>query len=263
MGDRDGYGGTVVLTIINADDLGASEAVNDRIFELMAEGLVTSATIMANGPAFEHAVRQLVRFPQCSFGVHLNLTVFRPLTHAKAMAQVLGSDGTLSTRLYGSLLSGDLLAALKAELFAQVQRSFDAGVPVSHLDSHHHIHTIPRLFFVIKALQRHFGIRRVRSTINVLPSGQRLTPVMTVKKKLFCMALRSIWTTRSPDGLCDFLDFYNNLEVGDCPRFRSMELMVHPGANSERYVKEVELLRSGNWQRLLPGYAEMGSYHWL
>ena len=66
--------------IINADDLGISQEVNDAIFGLMAEGKVTSATILANGPAVEEAARRVAEFPECSFGVHLNLTEFKPWT---------------------------------------------------------------------------------------------------------------------------------------------------------------------------------------
>jgi predicted glycoside hydrolase/deacetylase ChbG (UPF0249 family) len=66
-----------MLLIVNADDLGASEPINEEIFRLMESGLVTSATLMANAPAFHHAIKQIRHFPNCSFGVHLNLTAFR------------------------------------------------------------------------------------------------------------------------------------------------------------------------------------------
>src|SRR6516162_759961 len=63
-----------MLLIINADDLGVSESVNNETFALMQSGLITSATLIANAPAFEDAVRNSKKFPHCSFGVHLNLS---------------------------------------------------------------------------------------------------------------------------------------------------------------------------------------------
>jgi len=51
-----------MLVIVNADDLGAAERSNDEIFALMESGDVTSATIMANAPAFDHALRQIRRW---------------------------------------------------------------------------------------------------------------------------------------------------------------------------------------------------------
>ena len=46
--------------IINADDLGLSCLVNDEIFSLIANGRITSSTIMANAPATEDALASLL-----------------------------------------------------------------------------------------------------------------------------------------------------------------------------------------------------------
>jgi hypothetical protein len=69
-----------IAVIVNADDLGMSREVNDAIFELMSRGRISSATILANAPATRDAARRAQAFPRCSFGVHLNLTQFEPLT---------------------------------------------------------------------------------------------------------------------------------------------------------------------------------------
>jgi predicted glycoside hydrolase/deacetylase ChbG (UPF0249 family) len=251
-----------MLLIVNADDLGASERINDEIFDLMQSGVVTSATLMANSPAFEHAVQQIPRFPKCSFGVHLNLTVFPPLGPTHGLGPILDERGHLSKKLLKTPITADLRAALLRELTLQVQRTLDAGVPISHFDSHLHIHTIPKLFPVLKSLQRQFSIRKVRSTINLLPSSQRATLLRSLKKSAFRLALRNFYATASPDGLGDFRDFYSTLEAGRIPRFRHLELMVHPGTTNPGYNDEVTLLRSA-WKELLPADTEIGSYHYL
>src|SRR5690349_11238443 len=87
---------TPEAVIINADDLGMSERVNEAIFDLMAQGRVTSATVMANGPAFRHAISGISRFPACSFGAHLNLTEFAPVTGGPDAALLTGAGGCLS-----------------------------------------------------------------------------------------------------------------------------------------------------------------------
>jgi predicted glycoside hydrolase/deacetylase ChbG (UPF0249 family) len=249
-----------MLLIVNADDLGASETINDEIFDLMQSGAVTSATLMANAPAFEHAVQQIPRFPHCSFGVHLNLTSFAPLSSPDELRQILNQDGHLSKKLLNSAITGDMREAFLTELSAQVQRTLDAGVPVSHFDSHLHIHTMPKLFTVLKSLQRRFGVRKVRSTINLLPSGKRLTGSRLLKKTAFRLALRHFYTTSSPDGLGDFRDFYPELKAGRLPGFRKLELIVHPGTTAALYRDEVIMLRS-SWRELLPADTKMGSYH--
>lgn len=146
------------------------------------------------------------------------------------------------------------------ELTRQVEMALDAGVPVSHLDSHQHIHTLPGMFPVLKRVQRRFGIRKVRSTINLLPNGRRMTLLRTAKKTVFRMALRHIYSTDSPAGLGDFRDFQHLLIQGKLPRLQSLELMVHPGTINQAYEDEVALLTSG-WQNHLPDNAKLGSYH--
>lgn len=249
-----------MLLIINADDLGASKGINDEIFELMSEGLVTSASIMANAPAFEHAVSRMEKFPTCSFGVHLNLTAFAPLGLMKGMEQVIDVHGHLSPALFKTSINSATRAAAYQELVMQVTRAIDAGIPVSHFDSHQHVHTIPKLLPVFKRLQRTFGIRKVRTTINLLPPGDRMSSARSLKKRLFRNALRHFPATQSPEGLGDFKDFHMALRSGNCPSYPRLELMVHPGTPVQCYREEIAMLRS-DWRAFLPAGVRLGSYH--
>jgi chitin disaccharide deacetylase len=243
---------------VNADDLGASQAINDETFALMEAGLVTSATLMANGPAFEDAVEQSRRFPNCSFGVHLNLTSFAPLSQSQNLYPAL-REGQFFRELLSQPLSSEVLEAIEQELIMQVKRITDAGVPVSHLDSHHFIHSSRQLFFVVKAVQRKFNIRKVRCTYQAF-SGQ--SAIHVTKRKLSDVGLRSIYRTATPDCCCDFRKFHSVLVHNRLPNSRCMELLMHPGSSDAEYVEEVNLLRS-NWQQLLPPNVAVGSYHLL
>jgi len=249
-----------MILIVNADDLGANERVNDEIFDLMQSGDVTSATLMANAPGFEHAIQRIPRFPGCSFGVHLNLTAFSPLSSSRGLEPILDENGHLSKKLFNTQITPSMCEALLQELTLQVQRALNAGVPVSHFDSHNHVHTIPKLFPVLKSLQRRFAVRKVRSTISLLPSGQQMTGLRSLKKLSFRLALRHLYATTSPDGLGDFREFYKLLKAGRVPKFRSLELMVHPGIPTPKYSDEVAALRSG-WRNLLQSGMTIGSYH--
>jgi predicted glycoside hydrolase/deacetylase ChbG (UPF0249 family) len=249
-----------MLVIVNADDLGGSEEINNEVFELMASGLVTSATIMANAPAFRQAAQRLQNFPNASFGVHLNLTAFAPIGGSSGLERILDENGHLSKELFRTAIDGSLQNALLRELTLQVERALRAGVPVSHFDSHHHVHTIPKLFPVLKSLQRRFGVRKVRSTINLLPPGQKLSGLRSLKKGLFRLGLRHYYATKSPEGLGDFCDFYTAFRSGNMPRFQSLELMVHPGTTNPGYIAEVDCLRS-DWLGSLPPGFQLGSYH--
>ena len=66
--------------IINADDLGLSVATNLAIRRAFREGVVTSASLMANMPALDHAIEHVIHgSPHLGVGVHLCLTSGRPV----------------------------------------------------------------------------------------------------------------------------------------------------------------------------------------
>jgi chitin disaccharide deacetylase len=220
-----------VKLIIHADDLGKSESVNEAIFALMAESKITSASILANGPAFEDAVRNSRRFPQCSFGVHLNLSQFRPLQPIPALTSLLvNGEFRPSPRLH--LVSASLRHAIAAEWTAQVHRLRDAGVEITHIDSHHHAHTRFSLLPILEQLCREHRIRRVRirHTFNRKPLGWR------IDHRLYNAFLRSGFTCTDEFGpFSAFAGVSSRL-----PSSSTVELMVHPG--HPRYEDETGML---------------------
>ena len=52
-----------MLIIVSAEDLGTESALNDEIFALIQSKTVTSATVIANGPAFAQAAKAIAQFP--------------------------------------------------------------------------------------------------------------------------------------------------------------------------------------------------------
>jgi predicted glycoside hydrolase/deacetylase ChbG (UPF0249 family) len=82
--------GTLEL-IVNADDFGISEAVNRGVVEAHERGIVTSASLMAAGPAFDHAVELARRCPRLAVGVHLTLTEQQPLTETPSLLTAEGA----------------------------------------------------------------------------------------------------------------------------------------------------------------------------
>src|SRR5213593_3098829 len=110
--------------IINCDDFGFNKDINERIAELIALNRVTSATLIANAPALEDAIRRLPTEANCSLGVHLNLTEFRPLTPQReigTLATCLNDEGCFSgeERLRAIRISSGLREAIFRELCLQ------------------------------------------------------------------------------------------------------------------------------------------------
>lgn len=249
--------------IVNADDLGRSEAVNEATFALMQRGLVTSATIIATGSALSDVAKRYKDFPHCSFGVHLFLDEFKPVTDLSEFHEILDSDGRLKEDARTFTFHKALRKALLKEWEAQVERVRSVGIPVSHLDSHHHVHTLPAMFGTFKALQRRTGLRKVRVSLNCYL--QSVSPLHLAKKQLFNFALRHYVPSITTRHFVNFGIFHALLSHNKLPKTSSIEVMVHPGA--ETYMKtsvesEDELVKlDGSWQELLPREHRFISYN--
>jgi predicted glycoside hydrolase/deacetylase ChbG (UPF0249 family) len=251
--------------IINADDLGLSQRVNDAIFGLMARGRLTSATIMAAGPAVEDACRRAKELPACSFGVHMNLTDLVPITHDDALRPLLNDQGGFARKARDAAYTPSLLAAVEREWIAQIEkvRALLAphGVAISHLDSHHHVHTHAPLFKVLKRVQRATGVQRVRTTMNLYhPTDPLVGGVkQRAKKKLWDLGLR--WSsprTRCAD-LFTWFWIYHDL-LPNVSTARTVELMVHPGSDDPIFRREEELMDTP-WETRARGPVELVSYN--
>lgn len=234
---------TQIAVILNADDLGMSRAVNEATFDLMAKGRITSATLMANAPATREAAPHASKFPQCSFGVHLNLTQFEPLTAGPGARLLTGDRGQMSRANETARPSLPRLQAIYRELRAQIERVASLGVPISHLDSHHHVHTRPFVFPVLKQLQRRYGIRRVRLAKNFYAADRPCPGHLLWKKRAYNRALKSLYVTHTTDAFTEFLTYCR----AGAARQRAagcVELMVHPGAP---YAAEETALLESDW----------------
>jgi hopanoid biosynthesis associated protein HpnK len=155
--------------IINADDFGISSGVNKAVAQAHTNGVLTSATIMANMPAAEEAVKIAKQMPDLGVGVHLNLFEGKPLSKDSDIDCLLDDNGDFAlTPAKLSLLSiarGKIRKAIRAELAAQIQWVIDNGLKPTHLDSHKHIHSFPPIFPMVCGLARRFEIPAIRFTL--------------------------------------------------------------------------------------------------
>ena len=157
--------------IVNADDLGISQAVNAKIEECINKGVISSSTLLANAPAFEEGVDIAKKYPFISVGVHLNIIEFKPLTnseifHRYGMTDDRGCfiEGAAFVAEYDDIL----LQAVFEEWDAQIDKVEAAGIVPSHIDSHQHTHTIWALNEVLCRVMDKHKIACVRR--KVVPS---------------------------------------------------------------------------------------------
>jgi predicted glycoside hydrolase/deacetylase ChbG (UPF0249 family) len=245
--------------IVNADDLGISEPVNEAIFQGMRRGVITSATMLSNGPSVRVAAQNLQLFPRCSFGVHLNLTEFEPLCPGSKvdLASILDKKGCFNGNSIREVrISPAMLRAIFREWRSQIENLMRLGVEPSHLDAHHHVHTIPQLLPVLAAIRRRYKINKVRISRNMYDDSERPGRLLLAKKRLFNAALRTIGfrTTRIFTDLATFI----KLCAVRPPRPASVELMTHPGSIPRD--EEATLLES-DWRGRLSYKATLVSYN--
>lgn len=245
--------------IVNADDLGISPQVNDSVFKLMELGLITSATLIANAPHLEEACQRIGDFPGRSFGVHLNVTEFSPLSAPEKLAGLLDGQGIFEAhRIRRVSLDSTLAEGIFQEFGAQIERLRSLGVALSHIDSHHDIHTIPGVFPILKRVQKQFQIRRVRLSRNMYTRRDSPGKRLLMKKALYNFLLRHYVRTKTTQRFGEFKAFHELATTGKL-KGRTFEVMVHPGSQAFDYEDETELLRSP-WREALGFPIRLVSY---
>ncbi len=156
--------------IINADDFGLTPGINRAIIELHQAGVLTSATLMANGPAFEDAVQLALANPTLGVGCHLVLVDGMPLSHPESIPTLLGADAKTfrpsildfaQAALRRTIESDDLAR----ETQAQIQRIQRAGIDVTHIDSHKHTHLFPSVAETAFHIANRCGVPSIRNPI--------------------------------------------------------------------------------------------------
>lgn len=139
--------------IVNADDFGLSEAVNYGILKAYKEGVVTSTTIMANMPGYEHAIQLAKENPGLHIGVHLTLTTYKPLL--KSHKHIVMENGYFHDKSKINEIDNE---EAYLELKAQIEKVLESGIKIDHLDSHHHIHIEPILKEVMERLSKEYQL---------------------------------------------------------------------------------------------------------
>ena len=152
--------------ILNADDFGLTRGVNQGIIRAHRDGILTSATLMATGPAFEDAVSLARANPQLGVGCHLVLTGGAPVAPYREIRSLVGKGRGLPKSL-GLLLARISLGRvrpedLERELRAQIEKIREAGIEPTHIDTHKHTHAHPVIMGALGRVAREFGITRVR-----------------------------------------------------------------------------------------------------
>ena len=155
------------LLIVNADDYGLTEGISAGILRTHREGIVTSTSVLAIGPAFSKVAHLLADHPRLGIGVHLGAVGEDPPLLSRAEVPTLFDR---RGRLYETWTAFLLRSAAGRIDPADVTREFTAqlelvqglGLPITHLDAHQHLHLWPPVCRVVLDLARRFSVPAVR-----------------------------------------------------------------------------------------------------
>ena len=224
--------------VVNADDFGFTRDVNQGIIEAHQRGILTATTLMANGEAFDDALRLAGENPGLDIGAHLVLIGGRMVS-------------AVDTRLPAGI--PQLLAAIAArrmriydELAAQVRRILDAGIRLTHLDTHKHTHLAPPVLDAVTGIAEEFGIRWVRRPFDLpLTAARGAAPWLKRATSGGLAAVRARFDRALARHHCRTTDHFAGFQITGRFRTRelvalirslpegSTELMCHPGRCSD------------------------------
>ncbi|HEX4488580.1 MAG TPA: ChbG/HpnK family deacetylase, partial [Terriglobales bacterium] len=155
--------------IINADDFGLTSGVNRAILEAYTSGVVTSATLMANSAAFDEAVHLALLTDQFEVGCHVVLVDGSPVSGTQQVPSLIDhgkgvhfrdSAGSLGLAAWAGKLDPGHIAA---EATAQIGKLKAAGIPITHIDTHKHVHMFPKVLEALVTAAQGCGVRAIRN----------------------------------------------------------------------------------------------------
>lgn len=238
--------------IINADDFGLTSGVNRAIVEAHEHGVVTSATLMANGPAFTDAIALAQSRSQLGVGCHIVLVDGAPLLD-QTLVQSLLAPGHNPAHFRSGISKFGTLALLgrlggdeiEAEATAQILKLQAAGVPVTHLDSHKHTHLFPNVLRPLLRAAKKCGVRAIRNPFERIQGAQ-------------LAASPSLWRRWTEVGLLRSLarQFREAVQQAGIFTPDGTLAIVATGALDERLLQiMVKNLPPGTWELVChPGY---------
>jgi len=211
--------------IVNADDFGRSALINQGIIEAHQKGIVTSASLMTDREGFDEGVRLAKANPKLGIGLHLDLDSFFEVEHG--VGRLIGyKDPSLP------------LEAIAKETERQIQKILATGLPIHHVDGHHHSHLRPELFATIAALTAKHKIKVIRYFSGFYEGLYPGLPTAWIPDLVTRFGLKSVDTFFAGwEPVESSLPGYRYLDLA--VPFKSAELMVHPGKGEPWREKEL------------------------
>ena len=259
------------LVIINADDLGMSISTNLAINNAFKRGLLTSASLIVNMPAYAHAVEHVVQNnTNKGIGLHITLTEGKSVLNKLEIPLLVDNNGFFKNGFlniyYKIKTNRDILKQIDAEINAQFEKACLDGITLDHVNGHHHVHMIPPIFDLVIKSAKKYQCPAVRFAYEQFPLPHRgwyaiyyFLPFVNgniVKKIILSFLAKLIKNSNNnifrPDYCFGILhsgcmDVRKFRYIFNCIREGTTEIIVHPSLQNSRIPDGMYTSRTKAW----------------
>ncbi len=237
--------------IINADDFGISKAVNYAIMAAMDSNICTDTTLLVNFNESENAAKLAISMHRTDrVGIHLNLTEGLPLsTKIRNESRFCNQEGFFHNKKDKRivLVSKSEKVAVREELTCQIHLCRKFGIPISHADSHNHIHEEPGLGLLIMDILKNEHIPYLRLTNNIGETS--FVNKMYRSTYNLVLGFKGLTLSKHFGSISNLNDYTKKLRENAV-----VELMIHPGQIVNNQIFDV--YSKENLSLLLPPIIE-------
>lgn len=233
---------------MNADDFGRHELINRAVEVACNFGCLRSATLMAGGIAFDHAVETAKKLPKLGVGIHFTLANGNPVLPPEKIPSLVTEQGFFHENYVVFLnryIRGKIsLDEVRSELSAQLEKILRTNLPITHVDSHQHLHHVPGIVQIVLDLAAAAKISAIRVADTKIFDGEldsvkkfvgRLGLSFLAKFAAYHAHKKNFATPNYFSGIVagesvdkDFL-----LKIIENMREGTTEVMLHPGTDNE------------------------------
>lgn len=233
--------------ILNADDFGRHTKINEAVKKSVEQGALRSATLMATGAAFDDAVKVAKSTTALGVGLHLTLVDDTPLSPKESIPTLVDKDGKFYPN-YMSFLKAYFTGKIsrediRTELSAQFEKVGRAGIKITHIDSHQHLHHAPGVLEIALELAKKSNISKMRISHTALFSGENTDIKQLVGRfGLFSLAAYAKFISKkhnfkSPDNFAGIVAgeaVSEEFLINEIERLKDgvTEVMMHPATDN-------------------------------
>lgn len=154
--------------IVNADDFGRSHSINQAVIRAHREGILTTASLMVNGDAFDEAAELARQNPTLGVGLHLTLICGKATCGRMEIPDLVNTLGEFSSSPVAAGTRYFFIPGLQLQLAREIRAQFAkfkaTGLTLDHVNGHLNMHLHPTVLRILLSRHTEWGIRHFRVT---------------------------------------------------------------------------------------------------